>query len=247
MTKNYFEHPTWCPGCGNFAILNALKSVFKELNLNSWQTVVVGGIGCSGNIANWTKTYSVIGLHGRAIPLASGIKLSNPNLTVIINAGDGDTYGIGTNHLIHSIRRNDDLTLIVHNNQIYALTTGQVSPTSEKGMKTKTTPYGNPDNPINPIKIALSAGCKFIARGFAGDFINLKELIKQAILYKGFSLVDVLQPCITFDKKHSYEWYRKRIVYLNEKNHNSLDIYQAYKKADLFPEKIYIGVFYKVD
>ena len=245
MQKNYFQTPTWCPGCGNFAILRALKLAFSELKLNSWETVVVGGIGCSGNIANWVGTYSVIGLHGRGIPLAVGIKLANPKLTVIVNAGDGDTYGIGTNHLIHSARRNEDITVIVHNNQVYALTTGQTSPTSEKGMKTKTTPYGNPDEPIDPIKILLSSGAKFIARGFSGDVNHLKELFKEAILFKGFSVVDVLQPCVTFDKIHTYKWYQERISYLTEENHNFNDICSAFKKADEFPKKIWIGVFYK--
>ncbi len=235
--------PDWCPGCGNFAQHNAIRSVFSKLNIEPYNVVVVSGIGCSSNMPEYLNTYGFHGIHGRLLPVAQAIKWSNPHLTVIAYGGDGDGYFEGTNHLIHAAKRNVDITYIVSDNQIFGLTTGQASPTSELGMITKTTPYGNVEYPINPLTIALSAGATFVARGFSGEIAHLEMLIQRAIEHKGFSLIDVMSPCITWNKLDTYEYFKQKTYKLDEEH--ITDFSYAYNKA-LETEKIPIGIFYEI-
>jgi 2-oxoglutarate ferredoxin oxidoreductase subunit beta len=237
--------PDWCPGCGDFAVLNALQRACAELKIPPHQIVVVSGIGCSSNLPGFFRSYGVHGLHGRPIPVATGIKLANKDLTVIATGGDGDGYGIGLSHFIHAIRRNVDITYIVMNNQVYGLTTGQVSPTSLPGMPTKSTPTGNVEEPINPLTLALAAGCDYVARGFSGDAKHLTELYKGAILHKGFALVDVFSPCVTFNRLNTYDWFRQRIFKLEDEGHDPTDFVAAVQMARLMGDRIPIGVFYR--
>ena len=236
---------TWCPGCGDFAILVALKGALSKLGRQPHETVVVSGIGCGSKLPHFIKTYGYEGLHGRGLPAASAIKLANHSLTVVDVGGDGDGYGIGMGHFIHTCRRNIDLTYIVQNNQIYGLTTGQTSPTSEKGFKTKSTPEGVIEVPVNPLTLAIESGATFVARAFSGNITHLTSVVQQAIEHKGFALVDVLQPCITWNKLNTYEFFTKKIYALESQNHDPSDKYAALKKADEWGEKIPIGVFYK--
>jgi len=240
------KKPTWCPGCGNYGILTALKGALIELNIEPENIVITFGIGCSGNFHNLVNTYTFHSLHGRTLPIATGVKLANNKLTVLAVAGDGDGYGIGTCHFIHSMRRNLDITFMVHNNKVYGLTTGQASPTSDKGFSTKSTPTGVIELSINPIAQAIVSGATYIARGFAGDPKHLKKLIVDGVKHHGFSLIDVLQPCVTFNHVNTYQWYNDRIYKLEEdKNYNSEDKMQAFIKAQEWGDKIPIGLFYK--
>ncbi len=237
--------PTWCPGCGNFGIWMALKNALTKLTIAREKIVIVYGVGCHGNMRDWMNVYGVQGLHGRALPVAQGIKLANPELTVIAVTGDGDCLGEGGNHFIHAARRNPDITVLIHNNEVYGLTTGQASPTAQVGMVTKSTPEGVTDMPFTPSSLAVFSGATFAARGFTGDIPHLTELIAQAITHKGFSVVDMLQPCVTFDKIHTYEWYRERIQKVNITEENLADRKRALETAMTFGEKIPIGVFHK--
>lgn len=245
------EKPQWCPGCGNYAILMAIKSALFELKIPPHQTVIVTGIGCSGKINHYINTYGFEALHGRAVPVACGIKLANHELKVIAEGGDGDGYGIGSAHFLHVMRRNIDITYIVHDNSIYGLTTGQTSPTSLKGFKSKSTPNGNLEIPLNPIAIAIANGATFVSRAFAGEMQHMKEVIKQALQHKGFSLVSILQPCVTFNKLNTYSWWQQRVYKLESINHNFRDRYAAFQKAleevETNYSKIPIGIFYKED
>jgi 2-oxoglutarate ferredoxin oxidoreductase subunit beta len=236
---------TWCPGCGNYPILMALKKALFRLKIEPHNAVVIGGIGCSGHLPKWINIYGFCSIHGRTLPPATGIKLANSNLTVIAQGGDGDGYSIGTNHFIHAARRNIDITYITHDNQIYGLTTGQTSPTSDRGTKTKTSPFGSIEDPVNPIALAISSGATFVARSFSGDPEHLSRTIEEAITHKGFALVDVLQPCVTFNKVNTYDWFRERIYKLDG-NHDPTDRMKAMSKAFEWGDKIPIGVFYKV-
>lgn len=236
----------WCPGCGNFGVWTALKQALAGLNLKPEEVVLVTGIGCSSQINQWTRVYGFQSLHGRVLPAASGIRLANTDLTVIAVGGDGDGYGIGMGHFIHTMRRNLDLTYIVTNNQVYGLTQGQTSPTSLKGHKSKSTPLGVIEEPVNPLELAISSGATYIARGFAGDVPHLTKLISDAIAHKGFALIDVLQPCVTFNKINTYQYFQKKCYKLEEKGHDVSDKALAYKEADTDWEKgIPIGLFYK--
>ena len=235
--------PTWCPGCGNFSILTALKQALMQLELDYQDVVLVFGIGCSGNMADFIKVNGFHALHGRAIANAIGIKLANHKLKVIVAAGDGDLYGEGLNHLIAAARGNHDLTVLVHNNQRYSLTTGQVSPASDKGTKGKSTPDGVIEEAINPLALAIAADAGFVARTFAGQVKVTAELISQAIQYPGFSLVDILQPCPTFNKQHDYKWYMEHTQAL-PKDHQSTDQQQALLAA-MQEDVLGLGLFYK--
>ncbi|MFP3190569.1 MAG: thiamine pyrophosphate-dependent enzyme [Thermoproteota archaeon] len=239
--------PDWCPGCGDFAVLNAIQRALYELNLDPKDVLIVSGIGCSSNLPGFISTYGFHGIHGRAIPVATGAKLANPELTVIVTVGDGDCYGIGMGHFIHAMRRNPDITVIVMNNQVYGLTTGQASPTSMKKHVTKSTPFGVIDDPINPIALAIAGGATYVSRGFSGDPIHLAQLIKNGILHKGFALVDVFSPCVTFNKLNTYEWFRKRIYKLESIGHDPTNFELAIKRAYEFGDKIPIGLFYKAE
>lgn len=243
------EKPQWCAGCGNFAMHNALKAALAELNIAPHETAIASGIGCSGKMPHYLNTYGFESLHGRSLPCASAIKLTNHRLTVIAEGGDGDGYGIGIQHFIHIMRRNYDLTYIVHDNQIYGLTTGQASPTTMAGMKTKSTPHGTLEVPFNPIAIAIANGATYVARAYAGDIKHMTEIMKNAITHKGFALVDVLQPCVTFNKMNTYQWFQPRIYKLEEAGHNPNDknaaLEKAFEQDKTKYEKMAIGLFYK--
>ncbi|NYZ73549.1 2-oxoacid ferredoxin oxidoreductase [Candidatus Micrarchaeota archaeon] len=247
---NVKEKPQWCAGCGNHAIVVAVKGALAELGIPQHQTVISSGVGCSSKLPHYVNTYGFEGLHGRSLPVASGIKLANHKLTVLAVGGDGDGYGIGSGHFMHIMRRNYDLSYIVHDNQIYGLTTGQASPTSQPGMKTRTTPYGVVETIFNPLASAITGGATFVARAFAGDPAHMKEMFKEAITHRGFALVDVLQPCVTFNKLNTYDFFTKRCYKLDQAGHDPSDIMKALDKAIEGPntnyEKIAIGVFYKV-
>lgn len=238
---------TWCPGCGNFGTWAAFKNAAVKQGWDNTNTVLVAGIGCHGNGINFIKLTSFEGLHGRAVPVATGAKLANSNLNVFVFSGDGDGLGEGGNHLIHACRRNHDLTIILHDNGVYALTTGQTSPASPHGFKSKSTPEGNPDQPFSPLTLAIAAGATFVARGFAGDIPRLTELIIQANTHKGLSFIDVLQPCVTFNEACSYPFYQQNIYYLEE-DYNPADKEAALKKSLEWGEKkIPLGIFYRED
>ena len=206
----------WCPGCGNFGILTAMTQAFAELELEPEKTVVVSGIGCSGKIAHYFNVNGVHTLHGRAIPFATGIKLANPELTVVVNGGDGDLLGIGAGHFVALGRRNLDITVIMHNNQVYGLTKGQASPTLPYGIKTKALPKPNIQDMLNPIALAVASGYTFVARGYSMDVRGLKELIKKAIQHRGAAFIDVLQPCVTYNDVYTIQFYRKALYRLED-------------------------------
>ncbi|MFH1222035.1 MAG: thiamine pyrophosphate-dependent enzyme [Candidatus Micrarchaeota archaeon] len=239
----------WCPGCGNFGLVAALKGALAELGKQPHEVVISSGIGCSGKTPHYIQSYGFEGLHGRPVPVASAIKMVNPRLTVIAEGGDGDGYQEGIQHFINVMRRNHDITYLVHNNQLYGLTTGQASGTSQLGMKTKTTPYGVIEIPFNPILAAVDGGATYVARGYAGDIMHLKELIKGALQHKGFALVDIFQPCVTFNKLNTYEWFRERTYKLEGTGYNPQDKKAAREKAeeDIVSDykKIPIGLIYK--
>lgn len=208
--------PTWCPGCGDFGVLNALATAAADLKLDPDQTALVTGIGCSSKLAQYFGSYGFHTLHGRALPVAQGVKLANRDLTVIAAGGDGDGYGIGLGHFVHAMRRNIDITYIVMDNHIYGLTTGQFSPTSDRGTKSKTSPEGSIDRPIRPLELALAAHCGFVAQGFSGNQKQLAALIKEAITFPGFALVNVFSPCVTYNKVNGYDFFREHVVTLPE-------------------------------
>ncbi|MFA6214834.1 MAG: thiamine pyrophosphate-dependent enzyme [Candidatus Micrarchaeia archaeon] len=237
--------PNWCPGCGGFGILVALKGALAKLNIPPHETVVVSGIGCGGKIPHYVKTYGFEGLHGRSLPPATGIHLVNNRLTVIAVGGDGDGYGIGMGHFIHTMRRNLNICYIVQDNEIYGLTTGQTSPTTRKGIKTKSTPNGTIANEVKPLVMSLAAGATFVARGFSGDIPHLTDLIMQGISHRGVSHIDVLQPCVTWRKDLPYDLYQKMVYKLDAENHDSTSLEAAMKKAQE-TERWPIGVFYNV-
>src|SRR5690242_8932638 len=203
--------PDWCPGCGDFGVLAAVQKALVELQIPNHEVVTISGIGCSSNFPGFINTYGMHTLHGRALAVATGVKLANHALTVMVTGGDGDGFGIGGNHFLHTMRRNVDLLYIVMDNQIYGLTTGQTSPTSRIGMKTKSMPFGNIESPVNPVSLALAAGATFVARGFSGEQKHLTELIKQGIEHQGFSFLDVFSPCVTYNHDNTYQWFRPRV------------------------------------
>lgn len=238
--------PTWCPGCGNFGLWGAFKNAAASEGWDNTNTALVAGIGCHGHILSYTKISSMGGLHGRGVPVATGIKLANRSLNVFVFTGDGDCMGEGGNHFIHACRRNHNINIIIHNNQIYGLTTGQTSPLTPYGTKTKSTPLGNPDHPINPLALAIASGATFVARGFAGDIPKLTELFIKANAHQGISIVEVLQPCITFNKECSFPYYRENCYYL--KNHDAKNKEAAFAKSlEWGPKKIPLGIFYQND
>jgi 2-oxoglutarate ferredoxin oxidoreductase subunit beta len=238
--------PDWCPGCGDFGVLAALQKALVELQIPTHQVVTISGIGCSSNLPGYIKTYGMHTLHGRALAVATGLKLANHELTVIVTGGDGDGFGIGGNHFVHSMRRNVDLLYIVMDNQIYGLTTGQTSPTSRLGMKTKSMPFGNIEAPMNPVSLALSAGATFVARGFSADQKHLTELIKRGIQHKGFSFIDIFSPCVTYNHDNTYQWFRPRVKKLEDDSvYDPADWTAAMEKSLLWGEEIPIGKFFE--
>ena len=236
---------TWCTGCGNFGILMAFKQALIQLGLERDQVVLVSGIGCHGKMVNYVNTNGFHGIHGRVLPLATGIKLANPNLTVVGFAGDADQYDEGWGHFAHAIRRNIDITLVVHDNMVLGLTTGQATSTSQQEFKTKSTPYGVITPMLNPLAHALVSNGTFVARGFAGDMRHLTGLMVEAIKHRGFAFLDVFQPCVTFNYLNTYDWFRQRVYKLEEEDHDLTDKTEALEKAFEWGERIPIGIFYK--
>ena len=232
----------WCPGCGNFSILKIIKEALDELSLDPKSLVMSSGIGQAAKTPQYINTNYFNGLHGRAIPVAIGIKASNPELIVIAEGGDGDMYGEGGNHFMHAIRRNTDITNIVHNNMVYGLTLGQASPTSRRNFKTNLQVEGVTQEPFNPIAVAISLGASFVARAFSGDIKQMKEIIKKAVKHKGYSLVDIFQPCVSFNKINNFKWFKENTYYLDD-NYVSSDKTEAIKKA-FETEKFPLGVIY---
>lgn len=247
IDKKLYDMPqetdmAWCPGCGNFPILNIVKMALAELDILPQNVVICSGIGQAAKTPHYLRVNYFNGLHGRALPPAIAIKNVNPKLTVIAESGDGDTYGEGGNHFMHTIRRNPDITSIVHNNMIYGLTKGQASPTSEKGLKTPIQVGGVVMEPFNPLAIALSLGATFVARVFAGDIMQSKEIIKAAIRHKGYALVDVFQPCVVFNKQNTYQWFKEHTYYLE--GHDKTDKMKALALAfDM--ERMPLGILYQ--
>ncbi len=239
--------PTWCPGCGDMAIWAAFKNAAVAKDWNNNNSVLVAGIGCHGHLVNFTKITSFEGLHGRALPVASGVKMANNRLNVFTFTGDGDCLAEGGNHFMHACRRNHDITVVIHDNAIYGLTTGQTSPRSPHGYKSKSTPQGNLDNPINPLSVAIAVGATFVAREYASHIPQLAELFAKANEHKGISIVDVLQPCVTFNEMYTHEFYQNNTYYLGE-DHDPKNREMAFKKSLEWGEKqIPLGIFYEVD
>jgi 2-oxoglutarate/2-oxoacid ferredoxin oxidoreductase subunit beta len=238
--------PDWCPGCGDFGVLSAIQKALVELQIPNHNVVAISGIGCSSNLPGFINTYGMHTLHGRALAVAAGVKLANHELTVMVTGGDGDGFGIGGNHFVHAMRRNVDVLYIVMDNQIYGLTTGQTSPTSRIGMKTKSMPFGNIEAPINPISLALAAGATFVARGYSGDQKHLTELIKRGIGHKGFSFLDVFSPCVTYNHDNTYQWFRPRVKKLEDDSTYDPSVWTAaMEKSLLWGEEIPIGRFFE--
>jgi len=236
--------PAWCPGCGNFGILNALNRALIDMKIEPHQVLLVSGIGQAGKLPHYTRGNVFNSLHGRPIPPAIGAKIANSELIVIAVSGDGDAYGEGGNHFLHACRRNHDITYLVHNNQVYGLTKGQASPTSDVGFITKTTPYGAA-TPVNPIALAIVNGASFVARGFAGDIDHLSNLIKKGIAHRGFALIDILQPCVSFNHKNTFQWYKERVYKLETERYDPGDKKAALEKALEWGDKIPIGIIYE--
>jgi 2-oxoglutarate ferredoxin oxidoreductase subunit beta len=235
--------PAWCPGCGDFGILTAMKRALVELGLEPHQVLLVSGIGQAGKLPHYLRGNIFNSLHGRPVPPAVAAKIANPELTVIAISGDGDAYGEGGNHFLHSVRRNHQITYLVHDNQVYGLTKGQTSPTSDPGFVTRTTPQGV-SLPINPIALAIAADVSFAARAFAGDIEHLTQMLKLGIKHRGFALIDVLQPCPTFNSKNTYAWYRERVYKLGD-DYDPTNKIGAFQKAQEWDDKIPIGVLYR--
>jgi len=246
--------PTWCPGCGNFGMWRALRTAYSELGIPFEKLAVVWGIGCHGNGADFTRCQGFHGLHGRALPVATGLHLSNPELTVVVEMGDGDAFGIGIGHFAHSCRRNLDITAITHDNQVYGLTTGQASPTTEQGVHTPSTPAGVLERPVNTIGLAIAEGATFVARGYADDVPHMTALMKAAITHRGFSVLDVFQPCVTWNKLNTHAWFRERVYKLEDEGWDASDREAAMKLSmDSFNEltctpeecRLPIGIIYE--
>jgi 2-oxoglutarate/2-oxoacid ferredoxin oxidoreductase subunit beta len=237
--------PIWCPGCGYFGITTALIETLKELDIKTHELFIVSGIGCAGRLPFFFKAYGVNSLHGRALPVASGAKIARPDLNVISIIGDGDGLGIGAAHFVHTARRNVDMLCILFDNGIYGLTKGQTSPTTPNQQVTNSHPYGSPDSPINPISLALSVGATYVARGYAGRPVDMKELFIEGIKHKGFSLVHILSPCVTFDKVNNTYNRLEQLVMPLPKRHDFSDFKVAMERA-IDPE-IFLGLFYKAE
>jgi 2-oxoglutarate ferredoxin oxidoreductase subunit beta len=238
--------PDWCPGCGDFGVLAAVQKALVELQIPNHEVITISGIGCSSNFPGFIETYGMHTLHGRSLAVATGMQLANHEMTVLVTGGDGDGFGIGGNHFTHTMRRNVNLTYIVMDNQIYGLTTGQTSPTSRIGMKTKSMPFGNIEAPINPISLALAGGATFIARGFSADQKHLTELIKRGIRHQGFSFIDVFSPCVTYNHDNTFQWFRPRVKKLeDDAAYDPTNWLAAMEKSVLWGDEIPIGRFFE--
>jgi len=240
--------PTWCTGCGNFGIWNALKRALAELDLAPQQVMLVSGIGCGSKLPDYTHANGYMSLHGRTVPVATGVKLANHGLKVICTHGDGDAYAEGLGHMMHAARRNIGLVDIVQDNRIYGLTKGQYSPTSHQGRVSKTSPWGAIELPVNPIALALAAGATFVSRSWSGDIGHLTDMIARAIQHRGYALVDVFQPCVTFNRINSYDYYKPRVYRLQEEpGYDPTDRVAAFQRAQEWDDRIPIGIFYQVE
>lgn len=246
LSLNTSETCTWCPGCGDFAIWTAFKQAARENQWDTTNTALVAGIGCHGHMVNFLKLTSFEGLHGRAIPVAAGLKMTNPELNVFVITGDGDCLSEGGNHFIHAARRNQDLTVLIHDNAVYGLTTGQTSPRSPKGYRSKSTPQGNTAEPIQPLHLALAAGATFLARCYAGDIPRLIQLIGAANAHRGFSVIQVLQPCVTFNHLYTHQFYQENICELPENYDPSNRLLALEKTLEWELKKIPVGILYQV-
>jgi 2-oxoglutarate ferredoxin oxidoreductase subunit beta len=238
----------WCPGCGNFLVLEALKNALVSSGKEPNEIVIVSGIGQAAKMPHYIRCNTFNGLHGRTLPVATGVKLANHELTVLAEGGDGDGYTEGGNHFIHAMRRNIDITYLVHNNQVYGLTKGQTSPTSDLGYISKTTPMGALNPPLNPLLLAIALNCSFVARGFSGDTEHLTHLINQGFSHKGFALIDILQPCVSFNRVNTFKWYESRVYNINEDpQYDPQDRNLAFSRAQEWGERIPTGIMYKED
>jgi 2-oxoglutarate ferredoxin oxidoreductase subunit beta len=244
--KDYAESipVAWCPGCGNFPILRALRKALVDLGIEPHQVLFVSGIGQAPKLPHYTHGNVFNGLHGRTLPTATGAKIANHELVVIGIDGDGGAYGEGIGHLLATMRRNVNMTYMVHNNQVYGLTKGQASPTSDLGFVTRTTPLGA-SQPVNPLALALASEVSFLARGFAGDIEHLSELLKMGVQHRGFALIDILQPCVSFNHKNTYQWYRERVYKLEDQGYDPKDKLAAFAKAQEWGDRIPIGLIYR--
>jgi 2-oxoglutarate ferredoxin oxidoreductase subunit beta len=238
------REPIWCPGCGDFGTLNALYQALAELEVESHNLALVSGIGCSSRLPYFVSAYCYHGVHGRALPTAMGVKLANPNLTVIVAGGDGDAFSIGAGHIPHCVRRNPDITYIVMDNEVYGLTKGQVAPNSPAGTVTGTTPHGSLEAPVSPTALMVAYGASFVARGYAGNPKQLRDIYIRAIRHPGFAFIDVLSPCPTYNMNMTYQTLRPQVKDVPE-NHDVTDRPGAFKLA-LDPDPL-IGIFYQVD
>lgn len=242
---NYnISETAWCPGCGNFGIIESLKDALEKLEKKPHEVLIVGGIGQAAKTPQYINTNGFCGLHGRSLPPAVGAKIVNSSLTVIVNTGDGDSYGEGGNHFIHNIRRNVDITHFVHNNQIYGLTKGQASPTTDISHITDVQVSGTIHEPLNPVLLAIAMGAGFVARAFSGDRAQLTSIMVEAIKYRGYALVDILQPCVSFNKVNTFQWYKKRIYKIDD-SYDPSDRLKAMEKVMEWGERIPTGILYK--
>ena len=240
------ERPTWCPGCGNHAILNGIKMALAEQNIAPHEILIVTGIGCGSKLPHYMKVNGFHTLHGRSLAVATGVRLANPDLRVMTVHGDGDGYGEGLSHFLNTVRRNVNIVDVVQDNRIYGLTKGQYSPTSEQGKRTPTSPEGSIDRPVEPLQMAITAGATFVARGYSGELRHLAWLIGQALEHPGYALVDVLQPCVTFNRSYAYDFYAERVYKLeDEKGYDPSDRTAAWEKAHEWGDRIPIGILYK--
>jgi 2-oxoglutarate ferredoxin oxidoreductase subunit beta len=236
----------WCPGCGNFGILNTIKFAVIEQQIDPSKMVVVSDIGQAGKLPMWLNVYGFHGLHGRALPLAQGVKIANPELEVLVVAGDGGAFGEGMAHFVSAARRNMDLTYMVHDNAVYALTTGQASQTTLKGTQTKSTPEGNLERDLNPLQVAIASGATFVARAFAGDQEHFQKIFIAAMKHKGFAFIDVLQPCVVWNKVQTWQSWNERVVRLKDDGHDLRNRKEAFALAEMdWNKKIPTGIFYQ--
>lgn len=237
----------WCPGCGNFGILQAMKQAMVALEMPPQKLLIVSGIGQAAKTPHFLKCNAFHGLHGRALPVATGAKIANHRSHILVNMGDGDCYAEGGNHFLHAIRRNVDLTLVVHNNRVYGLTKGQASPTAVPGMVTPAQPGGVIENSFDALSVALALGCGFVARGFSGAVDHLSELIQKGLQHRGLSLIDVLQPCVSFNRLNTNQWYAKRVYHIEKTDSSPADMSEAQERVREWGDRIPIGIFYKED
>jgi 2-oxoglutarate ferredoxin oxidoreductase subunit beta len=241
------ERPTWCTGCGNFGILNAIRMALAELDIAPHEILICTGIGCGSKLPHYMKVNGLHGLHGRPLPVATGARLANHRFRVLTVHGDGDGYGMGLGHFAHAARRNIGLVDLVQNNRVYGLTKGQYSPTSTPGMHTPTSPEGAIEAPVPPLALAITMGATFVARAYPGELRHLVSVLVQALQHDGYALVDVLQPCVTFNRASAYDFYNERVYKLEETGHDVSDRAAAWEKAFEWGERIPIGVVYRVE